>query len=1211
MIKFFKKYYLILIAAFSSLIFLVFFFHTFSTQYERDVASFSSRFLAMEERLENILRYRSDELIKSGVEDQWSNVVYPNGINLHVYRNDSLIFWNTNQLPIIRFADIHFPAQGLLHLQNGWYYAKTVEVGDYVLCGSFLIKHDYPYKNDDLINDFAPDIEVPFEAKIGLEQEVGFPVFSKANAFVFSLVPEPIQTADEFESLALLVLLLISIGFWLLWLSNLQDRLPKRIGGLIPVAVVVLRMLSLKGEWFGFLGGIDAFDPSLYGTSQWFPNFFEYLLNGAVIVYLLHDVGRRLGRLNPSKWGRFLILFAFFSSFLVWFLVLYFTKGLIENSSIPLEIDKLFSLNAYSVLALGSLGVLFYGYFHFLLRVLEGAKRQGISASWMAVSAFIAACVFFFFEISQGHALVLAGFFPFVFYEFCLYLTYRQKKSNQLVVGLFLLFLFSLVTASNLTVFNERKERSVRELYANQLATERDIATELEYANLSKKLKEDSFLKRFIESPHAISLSDFQEGLERRLFHGHWERYEMDFNLFSADHLPLIERGAETTERYDALSEIIERSGIPSEIEPNLYFVHDHAKYYSYIIRQELFGKDSTRAIFMCTLKSKKIPEEIGFPRLLISSKANVLDNLEAYSIAKYHEGDLVTRYGDFNYPSTKSVLLPEVSGNKGFFDYDGYNHFLVAKNQHDAVVLSHKNGTMVDHLTSFSYLFSFYGLLILPLIFRIHTAKGFSRTMTLALKIQSVLIAMVFLSLLAFGWGSGVFVSTQYNEFTDDVIREKLSSVEKEVVSKIGDYQTLSITENGNFLQHILVKFSGVFFTDINLYDTKGYLLASSRPKVFNVGLLSEQMNPVAFKHVHFLRQSEFVHQERIGELGYASAYKPFYNNNGKLMAYINLQHFGQQREFENQIQRFLVAIVNVFILLLAISVVLALFISNWLTEPLRILQENFARVKFGKHNEQIRYDKEDEIGSLVKDYNKKLEELEYTAQQLARTEREVAWREMAKQVAHEIKNPLTPMKLSVQQLLRVFDPNDPKSEEKLKKVANSLVEQIDALSTIANEFSNFARMPNPSEEKIELVGLVRGVKEVFDAPDEREIRIESNAEQIYLMGDKDQFVRVFNNLIKNAIQSIPTGRTPEIVLSLNRVGESVEIRVSDNGVGIERSEEAKIFVPYFTTKSTGTGLGLAMVKQIIQNHKGTIDFSSIPQKGTTFIIHLPVLSK
>ena len=296
-----------------------------------------------------------------------------------------------------------------------------------------------------------------------------------------------------------------------------------------------------------------------------------------------------------------------------------------------------------------------------------------------------------------------------------------------------------------------------------------------------------------------------------------------------------------------------------------------------------------------------------------------------------------------------------------------------------------------------------------------------------------------------------------------------------------------------------------------------------------------------------------------------------------------------------------------NVFILLLALSILLAIVVSNWLTSPLRVLQNSFTNIRFGKHNEPIMYDKDDEIGDLVKEYNQKLEELEFTAEQLARSERETAWREMAKQVAHEIKNPLTPMKLSVQQLLRTYDPQDERSLEKLQKVANSIVEQIDALTRIANEFSNFAKMPRPNESTVDIKEVVRNVIAVFSSEERVEIQLDVCDEDTEIKGDKDQLMRIMNNLIKNSIQAIPQEKTGRINVGIRRESDLVKITVSDNGVGIPEEKIGKIFVPYFTTKSTGTGLGLAMVKQIVENHGGTIDFESKVGEGTTFYIELP----
>ena len=220
MINFLKKYYLVLSAVVCSLMFIAYYQQTYSENYDSSVDNFKSSFLQLENELDNVLRYKGDEVKHDGVRDQWEAIENTSDINLHIYRNDSLIFWNTNQLPIIRFADIHYPSEGILHLQNGWYYAKILEVGEYQICGSFLIKQDYSYNNDDLINDFSPRLSLPFTASVSLDQDAGYPVFSQDGWFVFSILPNPYQSADRLESIALLILLMGAIILWLYWLSS-------------------------------------------------------------------------------------------------------------------------------------------------------------------------------------------------------------------------------------------------------------------------------------------------------------------------------------------------------------------------------------------------------------------------------------------------------------------------------------------------------------------------------------------------------------------------------------------------------------------------------------------------------------------------------------------------------------------------------------------------------------------------------------------------------------------------------------------------------------------------------------------------------------------------------------------------------------------------------------------------------------------------------
>jgi nitrogen fixation/metabolism regulation signal transduction histidine kinase len=335
-----------------------------------------------------------------------------------------------------------------------------------------------------------------------------------------------------------------------------------------------------------------------------------------------------------------------------------------------------------------------------------------------------------------------------------------------------------------------------------------------------------------------------------------------------------------------------------------------------------------------------------------------------------------------------------------------------------------------------------------------------------------------------------------------------------------------------------------------------------------------------------------------------------PVYNKEQKTLGFINLQHFGEQEDYESQIQGFLVAIINVFMFLLALSIILSLVISNWLTLPLQVLQDSLSKLKIGGQNKKITYVTNDEIGSIVQLYNDKIEELESAAEQLTRTERESAWRDMAKQVAHEIKNPLTPMKLSVQHLLRSYDENDPKgSLTKIKKVVDGVIEQIDGLARIANEFSNFARMPEPVKKETDLVSLTKNTLAVFQGNEKYKITFTSDLTEANVYIDKDQIVQVFNNLIKNAIQSFYDKDSGEIKINIVRdtVKNIYEVSVTDNGSGIDEEHLKSVFIPRFTTKTTGSGIGLSLVKQIVENHGGNVSFSSVLNEGSVFSFSLP----
>ena len=1217
MISFFRKYGLILLSiCFAGS--LLFYYHSvFDQEYAADVQVFQQEFTQKEKNLTHFVKNKKRVLQKYGV-DSLMHQSTNKDFFFHIYQNDSLVYWTTNQLPILRFAEIHYPANGVVHLQNGWYYARTIQHKNIHLVASFLIKRDYQYENKNLRNDFSADLTLPFKGSIAMETDNAFPIYLHKK-FVFAIFPFENQPIPSSSSDVLLVLLLGSISFCLLALLTWSKKQSITIYWIIPLLILLLRFLSLKGNWLWFMESTTAFQPTLYASSEWLPNFGEYMINcllllyfSSVLIFKVFEIKKsNANSKNQALRFKIVALLVFLFSLVYSSYIGDLFKGLVENGSIPLEVNKLFSLNFYSFLATISMGILFYGYFHLMRASVIAMIKTAWKKQWVLLIWIISSVAYIWIEIALHKSFAILTFWPMLINGLVILDSILFKGKQQFAIGIVLLFLFSVYVSFNFQEFYDIKEKQERELFANQLASDQDITTEVEYLNLVPKIQSDFYLQKLIFTTKTMGVSEFKDAMERKFFSGFWERYDIEFFMFNKESEPVLNYKNVPASRLNTLQSIINKHSVTSEIDSNIFFIKDFTSQYSYIIRQPIYAADSTKALLFCALKSKKIPEKIGFPRLLISSNAKVFESLENYSIAKYYNGKLVSHNGKFSYPSRDEGLTKNISNISGYFDSDGYNHYLLRRTERDSIVLSRQNHSTIQFFTSFSYLFSFYGLfLLIPIYVQTKKTGRSKRTLTLAIRIQVVLIGLVFIALVAFGWGSGLFVKNQYQEYTNELIREKIRSVETEIKQDLGEEEDLSISEKGNYLEYTLQKLATVFVTDINLYDRNGFLLASSRPKLYNIGLVSEQMNPTALTQLKRNKKSEYFHQEKIGNLDYLSGYIPFYGNDGQLTAYLNLQHFGQQKGFEDQIQQFLVAIMNVFILLLALSIIVAIFVSTWVTSPLRILQQNFAQVQLGKYNQPISYTANDEIGVLVKDYNQKLEELAYAAQQLAQSERESAWREMAKQVAHEIKNPLTPMKLSLQQLQRVFNPNDPDSKAKIDKVSASIIEQIDALAKIANEFSNFAKMPKANEVNLDLIPMIERVITVFAQEADIAIKFETTLTTCWVHADKDLMLRVFNNLLKNAIQAIPNNRKGNIKVTFSETEKTWLLEFQDNGDGIPEDLKDKLFVPYFTTKSTGTGLGLAMVKQIVEMHGGKIWFET-SEKGTRFWVELIKSSK
>jgi two-component system, NtrC family, nitrogen regulation sensor histidine kinase NtrY len=1183
----------------------------YSVFYVSNIEAETTRFQKSIIELEQKLKTAHVDFVKtvevSSLKSIWNSKTDNSVVNHYLIKSDSLLYWSDNNVTLEDFL-IQHKTSGFYRMKNGFYFLKTSSIGDYFAVSSLKIKSRYAYENEHLQNKLVNDLYLPSDVFVNIETNNGTPIFDSSGEVIFHLLHTGEKNISDNQEIFIFLFYLVgvvslAIGFGLILNLFISTTSAKVV--LYIVALLVFRSVSLINNWTSPFDSFQLFDPNLYASSELLPSLGELIINTVFIGLIVWWVYKQLNGTakSDSRFSKTLVVLSFILLFPLASVSSFVFKSLIVNSTIGLEIDQLFSLNLYSFITLLVIGIILLLYILVAYKVVEYTrilKLNNVSLLW-----FLPGVAYFLMEMFYGEAHLFSALWPIILNGVVLLFFYRSKNTFSFSAVILVIAITSIYAAYNLYEHNQLNEFQKRELFAHQLITDRDAATEIEFIDLSHKIRTSAIIERILNGEE-INTSEVSSQLMECCLNSFWERYDLRFYVLgSASNYGNNEIGQ--LENYDYFESILTLHGKPSEFSEELFQVIDNFERLSYVGKIEIPLQGEQLFLYV-KIQSKRIPEQIGFPRILINSSAQVMDELENYSIARYFNDELVMRFGGYNFPVVLSALKSDLSPTSKFSMYDGLNHYLYDDKEGNSIVISKPIKTNLENLTNFSYLFLFFSILTLlfKILFFQNQEMKIAR-LSLSSKVQVVLILLLTSSFVLFGSVTGSFVKNQYDAFTYESIQERLHSVEIEVNQKLGNNPSLDRATLGEYMDYILQKFSKVFATDINLYDLNGTLLSTSQPKLYEKGIVSEQMNPKAFNNLNYRLVSEFIHKENIGELDYLSAYMPFKNRSGNVLGYLNLQHFAKQNAYESQLSGFLVTIINIAVLLLVVTVILALFISNWITQPLRLIQQSIQSIELGKRNSPINYSGNDEIGALVREYNHKLEELEIKAMQLARSERESAWREMAKQVAHEIKNPLTPMKLSLQHFQRSFDPTDPNAKLKIDRISASLVEQINALSAIANEFSNFAKMPKPNEEYLDIVDLVTNTVSIF-RNQEAEISVKSEYPTIEIFADRDLMIRVFNNLIKNALQAMPEEHEGLIQIRILKESKFVQVEVEDNGIGISEDEKQKIFIPNFTTKTTGAGLGLAMVKQIISNHSGDIWFETKEDVGTTFFVRLPI---
>ena len=540
-------------------------------------------------------------------------------------------------------------------------------------------------------------------------------------------------------------------------------------------------------------------------------------------------------------------------------------------------------------------------------------------------------------------------------------------------------------------------------------------------------------------------------------------------------------------------------------------------------------------------------------------------------------------------------------------------------------MVISKELPTARRIITLFAFLFVLLLIVIVILILFNSIFKSlpdifsfkFDKVMSIRTRIQMAVIALTFIFFLSIGAVTVQYFSDERGNYHEGRLDRKGKAILMDTNIELEDYYNRN--ENTDFdYDRMLKRISTVHRMDVNIYNKSGMLINSSESDVFNKGIVSKSMDAMAFSALSRMKKLKYTQEEeKVGSLTYKAAYLPLKLSilkgndvETETVAYLGLPYYSKQRELRDDVNVFMGTLLNLYVFLLLIAGAVAIGITNSITRPIARIGEKLKEFKLGKRNEPLIWESKDELGDLIEEYNRLIKKVEESAEKLAHQEREGAWREMAKQVAHEIKNPLTPMKLSIQYLLHAYRSNPEDISPLLKRVSGTLIEQIDNLASIASEFSNFAKMPRADNQKLVVNDLVRSVFNFFNEGSEMiDLSLELPNIQIFVFADKNHLIQVLNNLIKNATQAIPDHRRGNIEVSLLQREQTAIIRVKDNGTGISEDKWNKVFVPNFTTKNSGTGLGLAISKNIIESVDGKIHFDSIVDVGTEFFVELPIV--
>lgn len=1126
---------------------------------------------------------------------KWDNAVY----SFIETDSSSIVAWsNSDYIPDV--ASLRAPGEFLyLTNQRGDYILRRWTKGSGYLINILSLRQRYPIANGFLIpsvNEEIFPVEVELVAPTG---STGESIRFK-DKDLFRVSAGTMETRDSQLSFMLLMTGLVLFA----WGVNEVRKKLQSVWGFDLTLILLLaslygvRLLMVSTGIPALYLASSIFDPRIFASSTLNATMGDLFLNSLCILLIVLYLFRHYTSLHLTRWmlqqGLFIrslaaVIFLFFALLAV-LLSFNFIEVIYHNSTETLDVSQSVSVTWVRIIAFLSVMMGTVSAFLFI-HVMASLGRHLVREGWIRFLAVTLIAVgLFFLQIyltgNDNWISLWIGLF--------MLLGLRLFKFDHLELTfsfpVFLYLVFSLTLFSihhSLAVRDFNGERLVRDQfrYAKDFLTERDVLGEYLLDQTSQRIARDPFIQTRMGSPF-FSKASVVDKVRKVHLNRYFDRYE----------LSITTRGP-----VDSLFQP-SATWNPTGYE-GVYFTGTIAgeALRRYHVTIPVFYQRPVGTVELDLVLKRLLPDNV-FPELLVDNRFSQLYRNRDFSYAVYLNGQVLNSSGSFHYERNfnKQLLESEELFRTGISSA-GYTHVGIEESDGSIAVVSARAYTWSSLVTNVSFWFVL-GLVIL------FTAQGIfglaawfsGRQFGYTARIQVFMFLSFALPMIAVSITTLTLITRSNAENTarEYVDRSTSAAVRLAAVLAQDNLQEAGrlegwVAENVPYVE-----------TDISVYSPAGKLLSTSQPSLFENQLVSNLMNREAYWSLVLDGQRQFVGNERIGSLEYKSAYAAVLSpQTGKLLAIVSLPFFESASYLQRGQARVLSNILQVFVIVFLVFTLVSFLAANNLAAPIRFMARTLRQTTLSGENKPLAWPTKDEMGLLVQEYNRMVGNLDESKRALAQSEKESAWREMAKQVAHEIKNPLTPMKLTLQQLENDSNPGT----EKTRKSVEVMLKQVEILDAIASSFSSVARMPALAPQRTDLVTLITQASALFENAKEGKVQFVPSQNSFWVSVDPTALSRVLSNVVINALQARVEDRQALVEINVSGNGKHAIISVRDNGRGIPESLQGQIFQPQFTTKESGSGLGLYMARQFVLQSGGRIWFTTT-KEGTTFFIELPL---